>query len=729
MNKALFFILATILVISCSTPKEKNIDKTKAIAYKQLSEQAFIGSENCKSCHQNEFAQWQNSHHDQAMKIAHDSTVLGDFNNILFDIKGVKYKFFKKDGGFWVNALNGQNEYQDFEINYTFGVYPLQQYLIEFPDGNYQTLQACWDSEKNRWMDVQPRFDIAHDEWLHWTRGAMTWNSMCADCHSTNLRKNYDHNTNSYQTTFSEIDVSCEACHGPGEEHVRFYSKDSTGTPPRLYMGKDMPSKELVEKCARCHSRRGQITPYFNYEGGFLDHYDPALLTTDIYHPDGQILDEDYVWASFKQSKMYHHDVSCKDCHNMHSLKLKDYTNNLCLQCHDPTYNTEQHHFHPVASESGQCINCHMTGKIYMGNDFRRDHSFRVPRPDQSVIYGTPNACTSCHQDKSDKWAAKQIEDFYGKERPGHFSDLLLPGHLGDAQKLIALLENDTVPEIVRATAVHHLAQFASAEDFQRIKKFYSDPSALVRTQMLRNFHLPGDQWYESYLNNLLNDPVRLVRASAAKNKLSIDPMADASGYQAYKDNWTTMISQSEFASGQHALAAHYESKGDITSAVQCYERAISIDNFYNQARLNLALLLYRQGNIARAKELYLKVIEQEPNFGHTYYMMGLLLHETGEINEALAYLKLAFEKETTNHRIAYNYALLLHQNKRYREAIKTIEEASLRFGVIEDLLYIKLLALKESSQNQKALEVCMQLINIDPNNAAYKQILEELNK
>ncbi|WP_109830700.1 tetratricopeptide repeat protein [Reichenbachiella versicolor] len=729
MKKNLIHFLLLISVVACSTKKETvSIEKIKPVSYKRLSEQKFIGKEKCKTCHEDQFKEWKGSHHDQAMKIASDSTVLGNFNNTEFDIKGANYKFFRKGKDFMVNAQNGDNQYQDFKVKYTFGVYPLQQYLIEFQGGKYQTLQACWDSEKGRWMDVQPHFDITHDEWLHWTRGAMNWNSMCADCHSTNLHKNYNPSTQTYNTTFSEINVSCEACHGPGEEHVKFYEDSTKGTPPKLYLVKNVDSRELVDKCARCHARRGQITPYFDYEGHFSDHYDPALLTTDNYFPDGQIEDEDYVWASFRQSKMFHEGVSCKDCHNMHSLKLKDHTNGLCLQCHDvDKFNTEKHHFHPVESESGKCINCHMTGRVYMGNDFRRDHSFRIPRPDQSVIYNTPNACTECHEDKSNEWASKAIENFYGDKRPAHFSDLLLPGQAGNKEKLYQLIDSAEAPEIVRATAIQYLATIADQFDFQRAKKYFNDKSSLIRTHMLRNFHQPNDTWYQSYLNELLNDPNRLVRTAAAKNKLLIDPQADASGQLAYKDNWNMMMAQAEFASGQHALAAYYETKGDIEAAKRSYEQALEIDNFYNQARLNLALLNYRQGNIEEAKSLYEKVISQEPDFGYTYYMMGLLLNETGETTEALNNLKIAFQKETNNYRIAYNYALLLHQNKHYSEAIKVVEEASLKFGLVEDLTYVKLIALMESGQTVKARKVCQQLLQINPSQQGYQQIMEQL--
>lgn len=730
MRRLLPHLFVILLLGSCTdTPKKIEETQEPVTLYKNLSDQAFVGGQVCQECHQEAYQDWKGSHHDQAMKIASDSTIEGDFNNTRFSIKGVKYKFFKKDGQFMVNTQSGDGSYQDFKIAYTFGVYPLQQYLAEFPNGKYQTLQAAWDSKDNKWMDVQPRFDIVHDEWLHWTRGAMNWNSMCADCHSTNLHKNYDLNTDSYHTTFSEINVSCESCHGPGEEHVKFYSGgyNKNDTPPQLYMTNNMKSTELVDKCARCHSRRGQTSEYFNYEGHFFDHYDPELISDGNYFPDGQILDEDYVWASFRQSKMFHNGVSCKDCHNVHSLELKSTTNQLCLQCHNQSYDNEAHHFHPVDSESGKCINCHMTGRTYMGNDFRRDHSFRVPRPDQSVVYGTPNACTSCHEGKSDEWAAKAVKDFYGDKRPPHFSDLLLPGQRGDKSKLYQLLDSAGAPEIARATAIRYLGGMMDAQDIDRIKKYFRDSSALVRAHTLRHFHMPDDQWYKNELNTLLKDPVRLVRTSAAKNKLSLDPNAEASGMLAFKENLETLNLQADFASGRHALAAYYESKRDLTSAKASYEKALEIDNLYNQARMNLAMIYYQEKNYDEAQKMYEKVISLEPDFAYTYYMLGLLLSETGKTAEAIKSMGLAYQKETQNYRIGYNYALMLHQDKQYPKAIKVVDEATAKFGLFEDITYIKLLSLMESHRNAEALKVCEQLINLNPNQRAYRQIIQQL--
>jgi hypothetical protein len=258
------------------------------------------------------------------MKIADSLSVLANFSNSSFTSNNIKSTFFKIGNEYFVNTQGQDGEYHDYKIEYTFGVTPLQQYIVQFPNGKYQCLQTAWNTEGNKWFDLQPDLDIQADEWIHWTGGGLRWNSSCADCHSTNLHKNFDSKLNSYYTTFSEINVSCEACHGPASLHVDYYQKtDKSTNPPHMYMDGSLSSTELVDKCARCHSRRSQITKAFNYEESFLDQYKPTLLIDPIYEPDGQIRDEDYVYGSFVQSKMYHNGVSCKDCHDVHSLKLK----------------------------------------------------------------------------------------------------------------------------------------------------------------------------------------------------------------------------------------------------------------------------------------------------------------------------------------------------------------------------------------------------------------------
>ena len=489
----------------------------------------YVGAQSCAECHRAEYRHWQGSQHARAMQPATDQTVLGDFQDASFSYGGLTSTFFRRDDKFMVRTDGPDGSLQDFEIAYTFGVYPLQQYLIGFPDGRYQALGLAWDSRPKeqggqRWFHLYPDQNLTHRDPLHWTGLQQNWNYMCAECHSTNLRKNYDPQRKRFNTTWSEINVSCEACHGPGADHLAWARKEgdwqkldrtkglaivlderrglrfhlralamkglnlaataavnrrpsvlwtfkpATGSVPPSTLHSSNREQEL---CARCHSRRGQFWEDYVFGQPLLDTHRLALLTPDLYYPDGQMKDEVFNHGSFLQSKMQARGVSCSDCHEPHSGKLRAAGNKICLQCHlAAKYESSRHHFHPVGSPSAECIACHAPATTYMVVDPRHDHSFRIPRPDLSVKLGIPNACNRCHQDRSAEWAAEQVQKWYGQSPlPGHqqFAEALHAGHIeaAGAQELLrALLKDLDQPAIARASGAALLGERLDPKTF-----------------------------------------------------------------------------------------------------------------------------------------------------------------------------------------------------------------------------------------------------------------------
>ena len=418
----------------------------------QDSAARFVPRSTCVGCHRQEYEAWKGSHHDLAMDVATDATVLGDFDGATFTHFGTTSRFFKRDGKFFVNTDGPDGKPADFEVQYTFGAQPLQQYLLALEGGRLQALTICWDTEHKRWFHVYDE-PIAHDDELHWTGLRYNWNSMCAECHSTDLRKNFDPETNAFSTTWSEIDVSCQACHGPGSRHAEWAldvargevaaTEDETkGLEVRL---KDPDASVQVEACARCHARRSEVGGDYRHGKPFMDHYAPQLLTEGMYHADGQILDEVYVYGSFLQTKKRRRGVRCSDCHDAHTARLRRPGNELCVHCHQQqpppqfetlkpkVYDTPAHHFHEKDGSGSQCVDCHMPARTYMVVDPRRDHSFRVPRPDLSVKLGTPNACNGCHTEQSAQWAAEAVERWYPRTetRPQHFAEIFHAARAG----------------------------------------------------------------------------------------------------------------------------------------------------------------------------------------------------------------------------------------------------------------------------------------------------------
>ena len=404
----------------------------------------YVGSPACGKCHTAEFEAWSGSQHAIAMQVADEKTVLGDFNDAKFRHFDQTTTFSRRDGKFIVRTDGPDGKQADFEVLHTFGVYPLQQYLIDIGGGHVQALTIAWDTRPKagggqRWFHLYPTERIGHDDELHWTKRQQNWNFMCSDCHSTDLQKNYDAATDTFASRWSEISVGCEACHGPGSAHVAWAEAAASGGKPTGTNGlsvsfasrrhaawkidpatgnaarsKVRDGDTEIEVCAQCHSRRGQFSNGYRPGEKLMDHYLPALLTADLYYPDGQQRDEVYNWGSFLSSRMYSKGVTCGDCHEPHGGKLRAAGNLVCAQCHLASkYDAPSHHFHEADTPGAACASCHMATTTYMVVDPRHDHSFRIPRPDLSTTLGVPNACNKCHEDRSPAWATAEIRKRY----------------------------------------------------------------------------------------------------------------------------------------------------------------------------------------------------------------------------------------------------------------------------------------------------------------------------
>lgn len=733
---ACILFLSSVSINSCQNKKEvpSAVRVTKTIQ----TDADYMGSASCASCHQRAFKDWEGSHHDMAMKPADSTSVLGDFNNTVFQHFDVTYTFFRENGEYFVNTLAEDGTYQDFKIFYTYGIHPLQQFLVKFPKGKIQCLTIAWDALKKEWFSLYPEDNHTFNDWMHWTGSAMNWNTMCSDCHSTNVQKNYIAEADSFNTTLTIINVSCEACHGPGREHIEAVEKyldnpEEYKAEEHLYFTSADNHVLQVDQCARCHSRRTQLTNSYQHGDWFMDHYVPSLIGDDLYFADGQILEEDYVYASFVQSKMYQEEVECTDCHNPHSMELKFPGNLLCMQCHEREYDSPEHHFHPIETESAECISCHMTGRTYMGNDFRRDHSFRVPRPDQSVLYDTPNACTGCHEDATDEWAANKIVEWYGPERAPHFSDALTAGATRLPQAipgLIQLMSDTTQPEIARATAVRYLSQIQDPQLPRYIAARLQDSDPLVKYTAINSLgQLPDDQLTD-LISPLLTDSLRAIRTAVAGILVGMnipDEMRQAYD-EAHKEYRYSLEVRADFTGGQMELAQYYEKLEQWRMAEKAYQRAMDMDNLFQPARINLAYLYNRLGRNNEAMKLLKEVNQAEPDFGPAYYSLGLLYAEQQKWDSAAVYLETATTFDPYNERIYYNLGLA-HQNngkplsaeKAFRNGLNVMPES-------EPLHYALAVLYYQQKMFAKAKQETRVLLQFNPQNQQYRQLANELN-
>jgi tetratricopeptide (TPR) repeat protein len=778
-NPIILSVIAIVVVVLLSLllvknhPKQENTENyatQKASSNEIVAPAKFVGGKVCAECHQEQYKLWQGSDHDLAMQVASEKSVLGDFNNVEFNYFGVTSKFFKRDGKFMVHTDGPDGKLRDYEIKYTFGHYPLQQYLIEFPGGRLQALGIAWDSRPEnkggqRWFHLYPDEEIKYDDILHWTGLNQNWNYMCAECHSTNLQKNYDVKSNAYNTTWSEINVSCEACHGPGSTHVKWaqnakgkkkYNSDSdkglvvnlaehrevkwsidqnTGNATRS--GPEITNVE-IEICARCHSRRGQIWGKYVYGKPLMDTHLPALLEENLYYPDGQIKGEDYEYGSFLQSKMYQKGVTCTDCHNPHTLKLRQSGNGVCAECHlSSRYDSPSHHFHKIGSSGASCIGCHMPETTYMVVDPRYDHSIRIPRPDLSIKLGSPNACNKCHSEQTPKWAAEQMDKWYGTEyrkRPS-YGEGLLAGRNGtpEAEALLSQIADDTSnPDIARATALEELRNYISPDSILTIRKGLRDGDPIVRLGALDALENVQPHERAQLVVDLLNDPVRAVRIKAAR-MLAAAPRENLTSEQISaldKSLDEYIASQQTNADRPEAnmnLGVLFAELGRFNDSDAKYRKALEIQPSFVQAYVNLADLYRLQGRDNQGEELLREALKIAPQDADVYHALGLLLVRQNRLAEALEALKQSAKLSPDNPHYSYVYAVALNSAGRETEAIEFLKETHYRHPNDHEILFALVTFNRDSGNLQAARDYAKELIELSPKNPSFRKLLEQL--
>ena len=656
------------------------------------------------------------------MQLAQPGTVLGDFNTVAFTYANVTSTFSRRDGTFWVRTDGSDGTLQDFELKYTFGVYPMQQYLSELPDGRVQALSIAWDARPKseggqRWFHLYPDEKITAGDELHWTGRNQNWNFMCADCHSTNVRKGYDAESNRFQTTWSEMSVGCEACHGPGSRHASWarasgwlrrlawadngltvqlterrgvtWAMDVRGGAP-IRSRPRTTSREIVA-CAPCHSRRQQIAEGYRAGAALQDYYIPSFLTSGLYYPDGQQRDEVYTYGSFLQSRMEHAGVTCADCHEPHSGTLRASGNPLCTQCHSAAkYDASTHHFHRPETAAATCVSCHMPAASFMVVDRRRDHSIRVPRPDRTMTMGVPNACNSCHRDRSAEWAATHVRTWYGRDAAGFqtFADVF---HADDAGRrvddaLVRLAGDRSQPVIVRASALARLARQPSQAALLAAQSNLKDADATIRYAALSVFEgfAPEDR---AAVRPLLSDPLRAMRIVSA---------------------WL-LASAGEGLSGSDAAAFARAADEFVESHRFRADRP--------EDRLTLGIFLEQRGRSDEALDAYRAAVRLAPDFAPAHHTLALALVRAGLKSDGLGELKLAAElsNEVDRVRFTHDYAVALHSFGKVAEAIAMLERAHERAPADRDVLFALTTFHRDAGHLSEALKYATQLQQFYP--------------
>ena len=698
---------------------------------------SYVANTQCLGCHQTQAASWAGSHHAKAMAPASADTVRGDFDDTQFRHQGVTTRFFRRGDKFFVHTDGPDGKTADFEVKYSFGVAPLQQYLIETDGGRLQPLQIAWNTQTRKWFHLLPHEKAPPGDVLHWTGRYQTANTMCVACHTTGFDKRYDAAADRFDSQWREVNVSCQSCHGPGSLHVA--SPQQRGQLADLKM-----SQKQVEVCAACHSRRSELTAMPVPGQPHLDHYLPSLLREGLYHADGQQLDEVFVVGSFRQSKMYRMGVSCTNCHDPHTAKPKLPGNALCLQCHQTpanpafpsaagSYNTPQHHHHAAGTPGAQCTACHMPAKNYMIVQPRPDHSMRIPRPDLSVTLGTPNACNQCHADKTSQWAADAVTKWYGTpKRPPHYGEVFSAARRGApqaAQALAALAADAAQPAIVRATALDMLRGPIGIDERVAATR---DTDAELRAAAAASLEDVDASLRVPTLAPLLKDPVRAVRIAAARSLAAL-PHAqfDAPTRQAFDAALAEYVAAQKVALDMPGpnlnLAVLYARTGRDAESEAAYRAALKIDPDFTPARANLAQFYAERGRLPDAEQVLREGLQRQPGIGELQYSLGLLLAEQQRLPEAADALEQAARLLPRRARAHYNLGLARQQLGQAKPAEAAFRKARELEPSDPAIAYALAVFYAQQGRRADALREAEALLQLQPGSAQAAQLVQRL--
>jgi len=728
----------------------------------------YAGSAQCASCHAKEHAAWQGSDHDLAMQLADEKSVLGNFANAKFSYAGTTSTFSRRDGKFFVNTDGPDGKLADYEIKYAFGVHPLQQYLIEFPGGRMQALSIAWDSRPKaqggqRWFHLYPGQNIKAGDPLHWTGVQQNWNFQCAECHSTNLRKNFDAKAGAFNTTWSEINVSCEACHGPGSNHVAWAGRQ--GDWQAFAAGKGLvavlderkgvawtPVAETgnakrstprttareIETCARCHARASRFSDDYVHGKPPQDTHRLALLDDNLYWNDGQMRDEVYNWGSFAQSRMHAQGVTCSDCHEPHSVKLRTPGNGVCAQCHIPAkFDTAQHTHHAEGTPGAACAACHMPTTTYMVVDPRHDHSMRIPRPDVAAKLGAPNACNNCHARQTAQWAADAIGKWTGKAPSSYqnFAAALRAGSVaapGARGALLGLIEDKAQPALVRASAIARLGRMLTPVTIDATARELNDSDALVRLAAVEALANAEPATRQRYLSRMLGDPVRAVRTEAAR---ALAGPAEPLLSEAERAPFTRTLAEyvavqtynADRPEGRMNLGNLYVQRGDAGGAIAEYRKAAALDPTFVPAYANLADLYRARGADSEAEAVLREGLVRNPRAAVLHHALGLALVRQKQASDGMKALRTATQLAPESARFAYVYAVALNDAGQTRETLQVLAAALKRDPYDRDILSGLAYFTARAGNRELALGYVRQLRELDPENAQYAQMAKQI--
>jgi tetratricopeptide (TPR) repeat protein/nitrate/TMAO reductase-like tetraheme cytochrome c subunit len=637
---------------------------------------------NCVECHREITTAWQDSHHalaNAALSEIDRERLIANTDSFL-KARGMRYHSTDPSIRLEETGL------PSYPVVGSIGLTPLIQYLHLAPDGRIQAHDVAWDVEQKEWFSV---FEIddkeeatprQQGEWGHWTGQGMNWDANCAYCHMTEYAKNYDPVEDRYDREWAHMGITCAQCHPGMDTHLDQVRNGNNA------FKESLSPEQVMEYCATCHSRRDELTPHaFRPGDNYEDHFELTLASVpDIYHPDGQVIGENYVYGSLMMSRMGHAGVTCMDCHDPHTNgHILPFENNaLCMRCHGsglmdaPRIDPVGHSHHPANSTGNQCVECHMPVTYFMGRDGRRDHSFSNPDPQLTLELGIPNACSQCHNTQSVEWAKRYTDEWYGpdmnadRRAKARLMDALWSGMSGADARLRAALGTEqnrfwkaTFVSMLQYTAPHQ-------ESFEILQESVEDPDPMVRSAAVKVLRL--ENLSTQAAGKLQTDPVRSVRIASA---LASQGFATASPEEE-AELAAYLTHTADTPMGAIRLSAFKQSRGDLEAARFLARQATRFEPLNPETWRITAIQLHGLNASAEAMEHLEKALSLDPDNTQVLFNRALLHNELGNTNAALEDLLSAVEADPAFESAWFNLVVLYWQLQQPDTARAKLQEA-----------------------------------------------------
>lgn len=635
---ALVFACATVLAAGAARPGAGARPSPPSPAPIDYGSREYVGSAACGRCHETIAASWQDSIHIQMTRPVAEARIIGDFSpGTHLEKYGRAYQMSARDGRYVIAVAHQGGEFEPFEVHFTLGVNRFQGYLSKLPDGRIYVLPVFWHRDTNQWIDYKEITPLPADS-SHEFR--QIWNVNCFNCHATNLRQNFDSEARTYATSWTELGIGCEACHGPGAAHValmKTWEADPASRPAyessarnrelgallRIFSPKSADKRQVFDTCAYCH---GNKTNYFvGMKPGdrYEDYAAPFLVSQPIpaddpqgdFWPDGRPNRFNRPQALMQSGCFLKGQAVCTSCHTIHgakrphSLKVEaSKTDLLCTQCHQQFQGPQlaAHTRHGADSAGSRCVDCHMSNVNWRMQLRRLDHTFAPPVPEMTARYGVPNACNTCHDDRTPEWAARTMDQWYGdrarRAEVARMADVLYAAGSGDAASLAGLvglaIDRRKGPPI-RASAAEFIGRLAQqmppgnataaalAPAVNGLIGAAADPEPMVRLMATRSLGIVlervGDLQKATSLAARLIDPVRTVRAAAAGAFLnlgitSLDGTAGAALARA-QDDYAQMLMTFPDTAANHVAIGMLRARQDrLAEAIKAWRTAQKLD-------------------------------------------------------------------------------------------------------------------------------------------------------